>query len=856
MRLATRPDPSHGVSGKRLSGLGLLFLLASSGAASPAADPAGQPACPIPHLRGQLGVGSPDWPVSDGEQTGRVHTDGVRSSCAAPKAFPGFGAMTGARTFDAWAFHNPHSVAACVSVLLTVDAEATCNMMAVAYLGEYDPEDLDLNYLADPGLEAGVPPGAVVPFTFLVGAGESFVIVVNDVDGIADAGCRYTLDVTGLCPVAPHYCQTVAGTFVSTNVPLPIPNSLVATSTVEVSGAGSFLLDVNVLTDIIHSYNADLDLTIEAPNGRVVTLTTDNGGELDDVFHGTLWDDQADADGQVPYTSNAGLVTDHPFEDEEVASWLSPEEPLAAFYGINPNGTWTLTASDDAPQDSGALLDWSLQITAQLAPPGTSFLATVSNPTPMPIPTGPAVVTSTIDFTGLRSTRICGGVRAFLDVTHTASSNLDMTLRSPQGTVATISTDNGGSNDDVFAGTQWSSNANTGGQVPYDSNPGLTTDHPYVDATPVADLAPEESFGVFAGEDPRGVWTLTISDDTVGEGGMLNSWNLTVAYCSCATAIPAPPVYVDAHALPVGTSNVNGVAEMNETFEFSPSWTNAVGVPLWLAFAAVTAFDGPPGPTYTIPNATADYGLIPAGATANCYDATGNVYFLAVEGARPAVQHLDAGVSELVAESTIASSPGAPSMTKVWRLHVGESFADVPTAHPFYRFIENIFHNGVTGGCGGANYCPGNETRRDQMAVFVLRAAEGLDYLPPACADLFADVDCPGPFADWIEELANRGVVAGCGGGNYCPDAPVLRQQMAVFLLRTLLGSSYVPPDCTDLFDDVPCTNPFAAWIEDLFSRGITGGCGGDNYCPASVTTRGQMAVFLERTFGLLLYGP
>jgi len=35
-----------------------------------------------------------------------------------------------------------------------------------------------------------------------------------------------------------------------------------------------------------------------------------------------------------------------------------------------------------------------------------------------------------------------------------------------------------------------------------------------------------------------------------------------------------------------------------------------------------------------------------------------------------------------------------------------------------------------------------------------------------------------------------------------------------------------------------------------------TGGCGGGNYCPANPTTRGQMAPFLVKTFGLLLYGP
>jgi hypothetical protein len=58
------------------------------------------------------------------------------------------------------------------------------------------------------------------------------------------------------------------------------------------------------------------------------------------------------------------------------------------------------------------------------------------------------------------------------------------------------------------------------------------------------------------------------------------------------------------------------------------------------------------------------------------------------------------------------------------------------------------------------------------------------------------------------------------------------------------------------MFSDVPCTSPFAPWINDLASRGITAGCGGGNFCPNSPNTRGQMAVFLVTTFSLRLYGP
>ena len=58
-----------------------------------------------------------------------------------------------------------------------------------------------------------------------------------------------------------------------------------------------------------------------------------------------------------------------------------------------------------------------------------------------------------------------------------------------------------------------------------------------------------------------------------------------------------------------------------------------------------------------------------------------------------------------------------------------------------------------------------------------------------------------------------------------------------------------------ELFTDVPATSPFCRWIEELARRGVVTGCGGGNYCPTANVTREQMAVFLAVTFGLTLYG-
>jgi uncharacterized delta-60 repeat protein len=183
-------------------------------------------------------------------------------------------------------------------------------------------------------------------------------------------------------------------------------------------------------------------------------------------------------------------------------------------------------------------------------------------------------------------------------------------------------------------------------------------------------------------------------------------------------------------------------------------------------------------------------------------------------------------------------------------------FLDVPQDYLFHEQVCSLAQAGITGGCGNGNYCPDDSVTRAQMAVFLLKSKHGVDFIPPACHGVFPDVPCPSQFADWIEELAAEQISAGCGSGYYCPDAAVTRDQMAVFLLKTEHGAGYVPPVCQGIFGDVACPSQFANWIEALYGEHITGGCQASPllYCPGDPNTRGQMAVFLTKTFNLPLY--
>lgn len=313
-----------------------------------------------------------------------------------------------------------------------------------------------------------------------------------------------------VAPIGSADCVPSGLVFANTT-PVAIADLATVTSTITVSGAGLSLWDLDLRTDITHTNNDDLDITLMPPLGPPIVITTSNGGVFDDVFNGTLWDDQAGA------TNPPGPVTDTLFASNGVVSPLVPEGALGGYYGRNPNGTWTLTITDDAAIDVGTLHAWSLSVSACPDDLILDQQNTYTNTTALPIPDSGSI-NSPIAVTG------AGTIlhRLFLttDIIHTANGDLNVTLTSPAGTVTTITTRNGGGNDDVFDGTLWADGLSAT-FVP-------VTDATFTDNQPVSDLVPEEAMAAFQGEDPNGVWTLSITDAAPFDTGTLTGWTLNV----------------------------------------------------------------------------------------------------------------------------------------------------------------------------------------------------------------------------------------------------------------------------------------------------------------------------------------
>jgi hypothetical protein len=180
-------------------------------------------------------------------------------------------------------------------------------------------------------------------------------------------------------------------------------------------------------------------------------------------------------------------------------------------------------------------------------------------------------------------------------------------------------------------------------------------------------------------------------------------------------------------------------------------------------------------------------------------------------------------------------------------------FNDVPAGYWAEDFIVSLYNEGITSGCGNGNYCPGDVVSRAQMAVFLLKALG--EQPADTCSGIFNDVDAQtggNPvFCRYIEKFSTLGITAGCDVSNFCPNDPVSRMQMAVFITKALQQAP--DPVCNGTFNDVDNStggnSAFCRYIEKFSTLGITAGCGDGNYCPSLSVTRDQMAVFLMKAF-------
>ena len=309
--------------------------------------------------------------------------------------------------------------------------------------------------------------------------------------------------------------QINAQTYSGTTGPVPTTGtSGNAQFTVNVTETGTIGTDYEIdnltITNMTHTFDGDLDISLIAPSGEIMLLAGGNGGSGDNYI-GTVFNNNANPcveSGVAPFTGTwepeGGLTTNA--EGDCTTNY----EFATVFNGATVNGVWILNIEDNFGGDSGFMNAWELTFNSL----GPAPITECGN-APLPIPASgtvgdmdPSIATVTTGAGTIGTNYTIASVE--INLTHTFDADLDIYLVSPNGLTLELSTDNGGAGDNytntVFA----------------DGFPSITTGSPPFTGTFEPEGGPMNPF--FAGEPVNGDWTLNITDDVGGDSGTLLSY--------------------------------------------------------------------------------------------------------------------------------------------------------------------------------------------------------------------------------------------------------------------------------------------------------------------------------------------
>ncbi|MEO2034374.1 MAG: S8 family serine peptidase, partial [Planctomycetaceae bacterium] len=191
-------------------------------------------------------------------------------------------------------------------------------------------------------------------------------------------------------------------------------------STLNIANSG-IIDDINVVIEIEHTFDADLDVVLVSPAGTEVELFSDVGGSGNNFLETTF-----DDDASIAITAGSP-----PFSGQ-----YRPEQALSTFNGESVTGTWKLRVTDDAGGDSGTLKSWSLIIAepptsaATIVIPDGIYVLTIAGTDENAAHVGDLDLNSSVGITLLGS----GSATTVID-----AQQLDRAIDIRIGAVATIS---------------------------------------------------------------------------------------------------------------------------------------------------------------------------------------------------------------------------------------------------------------------------------------------------------------------------------------------------------------------------------------------------------------------------------
>lgn len=170
----------------------------------------------------------------------------------------------------------------------------------------------------------------------------------------------------------------------------------------------------------------------------------------------------------------------------------------------------------------------------------------------------------------------------------------------------------------------------------------------------------------------------------------------------------------------------------------------------------------------------------------------------------------------------------------------GDSFTDVEPSDTHACNIDQMAERGITAGIGGGLFDPDGDVPREQFASFLVNA---LDDVDPVASGPFTDVDPNSVHAANIFGAAEAGITQGTSATTFAPTRDITRAEVASLLARAF----ELDPVDDGPFADVDRDNVHAGNINAVFEAGITQGTSDTTFEPERTLSRAQMSSLLIR---------
>jgi subtilisin-like proprotein convertase family protein len=431
----------------------------------------------------------------------------------------------------------------------------------------------------------------------------------------------------------------IANTTSSGPISVAIPDNEFVTGAshpLVVAGVTGTVQSISVNFTITHTWDADIDINLVAPNGNILNLVGARGGSGDNFTNTTISSTSTTslATGSAPFTGTFAADGNIGWGPAIYASNVST---FSSLFSV-PNGTWRLAMADFAAGDVGTLTSWSITInyatpdvgvwtpitglfsdpagtipyvagtpasTVYASPVTTTvYTVTVTNagtatttfstggsvsiPLNAPVATSGAgsPYPSTLAVSGIPATATIKSV-TLNGFKHSFPDDVDILLRSPTGVNVVLMSDAGGgfdvtgnnyTFDDAAAGLMADAALNPTGT--YRPTNYLITDVYPAPIGSVTQASP--ALSLFTG-DPNGTWSLFVNDAVSGDIGAISGWTITFTLPTPVSCTSAPrTVTVTVHDPIVFTEHPqNTTACENENVTFTVAATGTIETYQW-----------------------------------------------------------------------------------------------------------------------------------------------------------------------------------------------------------------------------------------------------------------------------------